>query len=211
MTAIFLSHFIDNNTPIYGGTSDLQFIKTNSSINEGSTSNTLLLTLPNHIGTHIDFPYHFNNSGKKLSDYGANFWVFNKIGFLECSICEVPVKILDLSVDIEILVIKTGFGAYRGQDNYWKNQPIFPSSYAQLFKERFPKLRVLGFDLISMTSKLDREEGKRAHLEFLIENDILILEDMNLENISKLEGYIIISPLQISNADGAPCSVLNII
>ena len=207
--AIYLSYFIDNYTPIYGGSNDSKFIKSNSSINDGNTSNTLLLNIPNHIGTHIDFPYHFSNNGKKCSDYDANFWIFKKIGFLECSIEELPNKIFTIPSDIEILILKTGFGIMRGKEEYWRSQPIFPSNYANIIKQRFPKIRVFGFDLISMTSKLDREEGKNAHIEFLINNDILILEDMNLVNVTSLKNTLIICPLQITNADGTPCTVLS--
>lgn len=209
MQAIYLSYFIDNLTPIYGGKSEFKFIESKTNIIDGSSSNSLILTLPNHIGTHIDFPYHFSNSGKNSSDYDANFWIFRKIGFLECTIEDVPREILNISTEIEILILKTGFGAKRGEEDYWKNQPVFPSRYAKLLRARFPQLRVLGFDLISMTSKLDREEGKCAHTEFLINNDILILEDMCLNNINEIDGYLIISPLLVSNADGIPCTVIN--
>ena len=36
----------------------------------------------------------------------------------------------------------------------------------QIFKEKFKNIRVFGFDMISLTSKLDRDEGKKAHLDF---------------------------------------------
>ena len=85
----------------------------------------------------------------------------------------------NLDSSIEILILKTGFGQNRGKDVYWKNQPVVPASYA-LFKINFQNIRVFGFDMISLTSLNDREEGKKAHINFLINHDILILEDMNL-------------------------------
>ena len=74
---------------------------------------------------------------------------------------------------------------------------------------KFPKLRVFGFDLISLTSKLDRAEGKKAHIEFLINNDILILEDMDLRFLEVSPSLVVIAPLQIQIADGVPCNVLS--
>ena len=62
--------------------------------------------------------------------------------------------------------------------------------------------------MISLTSLNDKEEGKRAHINFLINHDILILEDMNLDPINTIPDTIILSPLQIQNADGVPCTVI---
>ena len=54
-----------------------------------------------------------------------------------------------------------------------------------LFKSKFPKLRVFGFDMISLTSKLNRGEGKKAHQKFLIEiNKTKNLIVMVLKNIN---------------------------
>lgn len=205
----FLSYFIDNNTPVYGGYKDQIKITKKSSIDDGHTSNSLNLIFGNHIGTHIDFPFHFSNNGKKSSDYDASFWVFNKIGFIECDILELPNRIKTLPTDIELLIFKSGFGKSRNDDIYWKSQPVIKANLATLFRARFPKLRLFGFDMISLTSKLDRSEGKQAHLSFLIDNEILILEDMNLENLSSTPKKVIVSPLQIDNADGVPCTVLS--
>lgn len=206
----YLSYFIDNNTPVYGGCENEIQISQKSSISNGDTSNSLNIVINNHVGTHIDFPFHFSNNGKKSSDYDASFWIFNKVGFVECSIIEFPEKIKKLSSDIELLIFKSGFGINRNDEIYWKSQPVIPSSYAKLLRSHFPKLRVFGFDMISLTSKLNRNEGKNAHIDFLINNDILILEDMNLQELSSSPNKVIISPLQISNADGVPCNVIAI-
>ena len=208
MTAHYLSYFIDEHTPAYGGKQGLIQLVKDRSIGKGDTTNELKLILPNHIGTHIDFPYHFYNEGKKCSDYPAEYWIFNKVGFLSCSLDEVPSKITALPGDIELLLLKTGFGKKRLENEYWTSQPVIPSHLAKLFRQHFPLLRVFGFDMISMTSKLDREEGTRAHLAFLVENDILILEDMNLGALQEQPSRVIISPLLVAGADGVPCTVI---
>lgn len=209
MKPVYLSYFIKESTPVYGGLKETISIEQSSSILNGSTSNNLKITIPNHIGTHIDFPFHFNNSGKKSSDYSAVFWIFNKVGFLECSIEDVPEMIKILSGDIELLILKTGFGKHRGSDMYWSSQPVIPAKFARLFRDVFPKLRVFGFDLISLTSKLDRSEGREAHIAFLITYDILILEDMDISQLHNAPEKVIISPWQIDAADGVPCTVIS--
>lgn len=208
MDPIYLSYFIDESTPVYGGLKEAISIKQSSSIQQGNTSNNLKITMSNHAGTHIDFPFHFSDSGKKSSDYSPEFWIFNKVGFLDCSIELVPEMIQTLPNDIELLILKTGFGEQRGTDIYWSSQPVLPAKFAGLFKDTFPGLKVFGFDLISLTSKLDRAEGKNAHIEFLITHDILILEDMDISRLHNAPEKVVILPWQIDFADGAPCTVV---
>lgn len=205
---MYLSHFIDSNTPCYGGKKNVVKITESSSISKGDTSNSKNVSISNHIGTHIDFPKHFDNNGKTLSDYESNFWIFNKIGFIESDIENFLSKINQLENDIEILILKTNFGIYRGTDKYWASQPVIPGYYAKILRDKFKNLRVFGFDLISLTSKLDRDEGKRAHQSFLLEQNILIIEDMNLLNLKTCPQNLIVSPLLISDIDGVQCTVI---
>jgi arylformamidase len=208
MKSIFLSYFIDEFTPSYGGEEGLITIESIRSISNGDNSNNSKISLPTHVGTHIDFPFHFSNEGKKCDDYPADFWVFNKVGFLNCSINNLNLEIEKLDTDIEILILKTGFGEFRGNEKYWKFQPVVPANLSFTLRKCFPLLRVFGFDMISLTSKLNRLEGKLAHINFLIDNDILILEDMCLNKLDKdIPKKIIISPLQVIGVDGCPCTV----
>lgn len=193
---------------MYGGEIGAFSKKSKSEISKGDTANNLILQFPNHIGTHIDFPYHFDSRGKTSSDYPAAFWIFKKIGILTCSLEEIPENISEMQNDIELLIWKSGFGEYRSEECYWKEQPVIPAYLADLFRKQFPVLRVFGFDMISLTSKLDRAEGRKAHNNFLIENNILLLEDMYLEELDAPPDNLIISPLQIANADGVPCTVI---
>lgn len=208
MQTIYLSHFIDEQVPAYGGKEGLVTIRQSSSIMEGKKTNELRFSMPNHIGTHIDFPYHFFEEGRRCSDYPASFWVFSRVGYLSCTVEELPLKMKELPGDIELLLLQTGFGMQRHQDAYWAAQPVIPASYAGLLRERFPSLRVFGFDMISLTSKLDREEGARAHLAFLREENILVLEDMDLSALTSTPEQVVIAPLQLKEADGAPCTVI---
>lgn len=208
MKSIFLSYYINENTPTYGGEANLISIESIRSIKKGDNSNNSRISFPSHIGTHIDFPFHFSSEGKKCDDYPASFWVFNKVGFLNCSIENISFEIEIIDTDIEILIIRTGFGECRGGEDYWKSQPVIPADLAFVLRKRFPYLRVFGFDMISLTSKLDRMEGKLAHINFLIENEILILEDMKLTEITTtMPNRVIISPLQVAGLDGTPCTV----
>ena len=169
MKTTSLSYELQNSTPAYGGEKNAFEIIRTRSIQNGDTSNNSFLKFNNHIGTHIDFPYHFSENGKKSSDYNSDFWYDEKIGFLDCSVENIIKNIHLLDKDIEFLILKTGFSKFRGQERYWKDQPVIPASLASILKNSFPNLKFFGFDMISLTSKRDREEGKNAHIKFLIE------------------------------------------
>lgn len=205
---LFLSHFINEQTPIYGGAYGQIKLEKLTSINKGSTANSTYLKLPNHSGTHIDFPLHFNDNGKSINDYPPEFWIFKSVGFIDSSICNVEENFSELNKNIEFLIIKTGFGKYRGKKKYWNNQPIISSTLASKIGEKFPKIRAIGFDMISLTSKLDRDEGRKAHEEFLLKENILVVEDMNLDNIKDSPKELYVFPLLIDKADGSPCTVI---
>lgn len=210
MEVKLLSFIMDEKTPAYGGKEN-SFKKTSlSNISNGDTSNNTKFEFPGHLGTHIDFPKHFDNNGKTLQDYPHNYWVFNKIGFLNCKIENFESNLNNLSPEIEILILKTGFGFYRNEEKYWKEQPVIPANFADLIASRFPKLRAFGFDMISLTSKLNRQEGKLAHINFLLNNNIIIIEDMNLSELEQEPELLIVSPLLISNVDGVPCTIYSL-
>lgn len=204
----YLSHLISEATPMYGGYENLINIKKSRSIQDGDTSNNLTLEFPNHIGTHIDFPFHFSMNGNKLQDYSAEFWIFNNIGFIQTEFSKIEKNLDNLSKDIEFLIIKTGFEDFRGQKKYWSEQPIISSKIAKILKERFKYLRVIGFDMISLTSQLDKEEGIKAHNEFLIHNDLLVVEDMALKNLNICPNKLFVMPLMIKDSDGSPCTII---
>ena len=204
-----LSYFIKNESPVYGGYSEKINIGNSKRISDGDTTNEMTLFFHNHVSTHIDFPKHFSENGKTINDYQPSFWVFKNVGFLNCNLHDIEKNLDSLDLNIEILILKTGFGDKRGEEDYWKNQPVIPSKLASVLKNKFKKLRAFGFDLISLTSKLDREEGKKAHLEFLISNDIFIIEDMSLSKLKTAPKMIIVSPLMINKADGVPCNILS--
>ena len=112
--------------------------------------------------------------------------------------------------ETDLLLIKTGYSAYRGTNRYTLTPPGLSADLAPFLRMNLPKLRCIGMDLISISSYNNREEGRRAHHAFLnpFEGDpILLIEDMKLDTNGPFE-KIIVAPILIDDADGAPCTVL---
>lgn len=213
---IILSYVINQNTPAYGNgfcfkeTPDKVIIK-------GDTCNTSIWNLTSHTGTHIDAPFHFNAKGKSIDTYSADYFVSKLINIIDISpvnkgqlIRKKDLNFKNVQRETEILIVKTGFGKYRGSEKYWKSNPGIHPEVADALIEQFPYLKAIGLDLISISSFLHREIGREAHKNFLCGNKaILLIEDMNLSSVhqnTKIK-TLIVSPLRVENADGAPCTI----
>jgi len=211
----YLSYNISEDTPLYGNSKGI-IISADKQIQEGDSCNTLNFQFSNHTGTHIDFPRHFDASGKTINDYNAEFWQFDNIEVIDLS-----GKINDSEIigtkyfenltnkTIDLLLIKTGYGKFRSTKKYTITPPGISSKLAPFFRKKFPNLRCIGMDLISISSYANREEGRKAHHAFLNSNEgspILLLEDMKLDSTGPFS-RVIIAPLLLDKADGAPCTV----
>jgi arylformamidase len=212
----FLSYEMTATLSNYGGSQGIE-IEWLRRMDKGDASNNSALKLSSHTGTHIDFPLHFYKEGKTGSEYSAGNFVFAKIGILDISGADVDSYLIsnrnlknNLSQDIEFLIIKTGFCNRRNDSKYWEHNWGFAPETANFLKGKFPDLKAIGFDLISLSSYQQRETGREAHKEFLEKNDILIIEDMDLQNVFEETQIktLIVSPLRFEGADGAPVTIL---
>ena len=213
---IYLSHPLSNDTPLYGGARNIN-IEQNTCICNGDTANSLTLSFPNHAGTHVDVPYHFFTNGKKLTDYDASQWIFNKPKLIDVP-CEdgYLVTYNDISEkinnDTDLLLIRTGYEKFRHKPKYWQKNPGLCVDLAKQLRLKHPNVRAIGMDIISLTSRLHREEGRKAHREFLGDHypssPIVLIEDMSLINYKDIITNVLIAPLIVNDADGAPCTVI---
>lgn len=215
---LFLSHPYSTETPSYGNR-DMFKVTTNSSIRSGETANSSCWVFTNnHIGTHVDVPFHFNDNGKKVADYNANDWFFSNVVLIDvpCEeailISENEIKKFDIDLDVEILLIRSGFEKNRKINNYWNDNPGLSPDLAQFLRKKFPKLRCIGFDFISITSWKFRKEGRESHKAFLSPNEnkkpILAIEDMSLKNIKTKIDWLVVAPIIVEDGNGAPVTVI---
>lgn len=219
MTVKFrLSYNLSKNTPLYGGIGKIDF-PYEKNINNGDTCNTHNLFFNNHAGTHIDAPYHFDNYGKKICDYNIDDFIFNRP-----AVIEIPKKagellisndlknddILKRCCNADLILIKTGFGKFRGIEDYYLRNPGISESAINFIRENFKSVRCLGIDTISVSSFMHREEGRKSHRAALQCNpEILLIEDMNLMEINSSMNIkkVYCIPLFIENIDASPVTV----
>lgn len=215
-SAIFLSHVLSNDTIGYGGRKEFETVST-LSIAKGDSCNQSDWKLCNHIGTHIDSPFHFSNNGKTIDNFEASFWVFTKVHLVDLPttnsiIIEKGIWADKIPLDCDLLLIKTGFESKRNTEAYWARNPGLSPVFGLWLRENRPHVRVIGFDFISITSYDHRALGKVAHNAFLHEehkgHPILAIEDMHLAKLTSSPKKIIVAPLRVIGSDGSPVTVI---
>jgi len=214
---ILLSHVLKQNTPSYGNRDNV-IIRCNSALKNGQSSNTsTLIFTNNHIGTHIDVPRHFSDDGFCTYQIPINEYIFSSVSIIdspcECakiiSISDIEKHIIEKST--ELLLIRTGYEKYREEDKYWNDNPGLSHELAEYIRKRYPSIRCVGFDFISLSSWKYRNEGKKSHEEFLIpkqdKKPIMIIEDMSLKFINNKIESVIVAPIFIEDGNGGPVTV----
>lgn len=214
MPPILLSHALSQTTPAYGGGEGVH-IEELSTIRGGATANSCKLTLPNHIGTHVDAPSHFFDGAPTLTDAPPAAWWFDRPVLIDVRLDRgglVGAEWVDqVPDDAEIVLFRTGHEAVRNESEFWEGGFGLSAELGLRLREERPAVRGVGMDLISVTCRLAREEGRRAHRAFLdpdgVGDPILIVEDMHLSGCPPDLGSVLVSPLFLEALDGAPATV----
>jgi kynurenine formamidase len=211
-----LSHDLHEDTPSYPGTPPIR-IRPLKQISRSDSSNTYLVELPNHIGTHIDTPNHFDPRGRKIAEFNIDELVFEKPLLIdigkgpgELFAAEDFQPFKERIAESDFLLIRTGFETFRTKDpeTYARKNPGFSPEAAKQIVEDFPQLRGMGFDLISLSSVEHREEGRAAHRQLLVGRDFVIVEDMRLSELTDSPKRLFVVPVFLDGVDGMPCTVI---
>jgi len=213
---ILLSHILNVATPSYGNRDKL-IIKQPFRIVDGKSANSSKwIFTNNHLGTHIDMPYHFFQNGKTITDYSPEKWFFHNI-----QVINIPcnhAKLLNyndfdckINSETDFLLIKTGYGKYRNTDKYLNDNPGISPLFGLWLRENYKNIRAVGFDFISLTSWKFRDIGKEAHRAFLDPYGknfpIWIIEDMKLTHLKEDIKKIIVAPLLVEKSNGSPVTI----
>jgi len=190
------------------------------SIAAGDTSNVYTITVCNHTGTHVDAPAHFVSDGRHISSYSPEELIFLKPLLVDMHkgpnewVEKEDLKKAKLK-GADCFLIRTGFGALRGQEIYKTHNPGISPEAILWLRQEFGGIRCMGIDTISISGFQDRARGRKAHLAAFERRDdlgepLLVVEDVNLAvfKSGKRIQKILVVPWFISGIDSAPCTVL---
>lgn len=223
MEYMLLSYTINEDAPLYGSTPSIQ-ITPHTRLANGDSSNTSILSIHNHSGTHVDAPKHFIDDGRSIFDYSPDELIFKHPVVVDCPKDTASLIVPDdlqhaswLLQKGDCLLLRTGFEKFRDDEIYRTHNPgIAPETILWIRKE-YPNIRCIGIDSISISSFQHRETGREAHKAAFIEMDelgkpLLLIEDMKLDmGTNVIIETIIVLPWQVDGVDSVPCSVLAMI
>jgi arylformamidase len=179
-----------------------------SSIEKGEEANVTNIQMSAHTGTHIDAPKHYIKSGTAIEGLSLT----TLLGEVEV----VEIDFRNSQIDALTLI--------KVNRNEWSQRVLFKTNNSNLrllekdyFNQNFTALlpdaaeylvqkgvKLVGIDYLSIAPF---ENGSDTHI-ILLENDVVVLEGLNLADISPGIYELIALPILLEGADGSPARVL---
>ncbi|MDP2717691.1 MAG: cyclase family protein [Candidatus Micrarchaeota archaeon] len=193
-----LSMPLSSDTPVYPGDPAPRVRPHNTFEVDGW--NTTHLDILSHFGTHMDAPFHRFADGKKLDDYPLSEF-FGQAVVVD-AFGQRPID-SDLSSVCrnDFVFFYTGQTEKAGTPAFFQDPPFVSEKTAQTLVEK--GVRVVGLDSFSP------DGPPYAVHDILLGASVRIVE--NLVNLKPLVGTrfeCVILPLNLKDADGAPCRVV---
>jgi len=188
---------LDSKTPTFPGDPKPEIVSFGTIKDSGV--NTLRLGFVNHTGTHIDFPFHMLEEGKTLSDFPLETFVGEAIVIDVRGQKEINDSLENVK-EGDMVFFFTGHTTKAYEKDFFSNYPVLSEEVTHKLIEK--KVRIVGLD-----SPSPDYEPFEIH-KLLLKQDILIVENLvNLDKVADKRFTCYILPLNITNADGAPCRV----
>lgn len=152
--------------------------------------------LGSHAGTHLDAPAHFLPDGATVDTLALGVLVG------AARVVEQAAPLPELGGG-ERLLIRSGWGARWGREEYFTDFPGLPGGWA----EAMVRSGVLLIGLETPSLHPDAAEDARLH-RLLLGAGVVIVE--NLANLERLPERVTLAalPLPLVGLDGAPCRVV---
>jgi arylformamidase len=164
------------------------------------------LLLGNHSGTHVDAPAHFIEGGKRITDLPLELLI-GRVRVVEIHGAEkvdVPeLQKITLVDDFRILFKTRNSLLWKARKRFKKDYIYLTLNAAMFLAENGIKL--IGFDYLSIERYGEKEHP--VH-QFLLDNEIVIVEGLNLAEVEEGDYEMACLPLKLKGLDAAPARVI---
>jgi len=205
MTLIDISVPISKNTP-HWPTSQAVDIKRCKSLKGGDDWNESRLAMDVHCGTHLDAPSHFLAKGKAIDEIKLN----KLIG--KCYVCDTDnVGLIDsdylqkikMPEGVKKIIFKTKNSKLWGNSSFYENFVALSSSGAEWIVRH--DIDLVGIDYLSI-----QPFGQKDYLthKILLKKEVVVVEGLNLQDVEQGVYELIVLPINIKGAEGAPARAI---
>jgi arylformamidase len=202
-----VSVLISEDLPVWPGDPGISMTLA-SSLDKGNDANVTRLAMGVHTGTHIDAPFHFESNGKSIDQLPIDALIGS------CQVFDLPgikggigpndLKKLNFQGAARIL--------FKTRNSIWwkTDERKFQKDFVYITEEGASFLidqgvKLVGIDYLSV-EKFESSDYATHHL--LLRNQVVIIEGLNLSDISSGEYELIALPLRLKGADGSPARVI---
>lgn len=178
-----------------------------SEIANGQNSNTSFLEMGAHIGTHVDAPDHFLGDGRTVENLALSVLCGRAYVLDLPGIDLITADILE-KAEIPPRTRRILFKTRNSQ--YWaRGENKFQTDFVGLSKDAAQFLVDKGFKLVGIDylSIAPYKQSRPTH-EALLKAGIVILEGLNLTEVSMGRYTLFCLPLKLAGSDGAPARAM---
>ncbi len=216
---VHLAHILDPKDGAYPGEPTLQVRQDSVIFQSGKPFNSAIATLPNHVGTHMDGPHHFNTVGLNFEELPDDLFGYegdevllvdlpHRGHFREVIVKEDIEPYADQLRGKRLLLLRTGFVRYKfvEPERYANEGVSLHPDFSRYLNEEFPELVCIGMDFLSIGSPTN-DYGVEAHRWLLgnyTDHVICAIEDMPLDALGDRPiKAITLGPLRIKGVDSS--------
>jgi kynurenine formamidase/threonine dehydrogenase-like Zn-dependent dehydrogenase len=203
------AHWIDVTVPIqhemvhYPGDPAVE-LRVTKHLDRGDPATVSHLSLGVHTGTHVDAPVHFIGGAAGVDEFSIESMTgpARIIEIRDKEICTAKdLAPFDISAGERVLLRTSNSTRCWNVDTFVEDYAHIDISAAKFLAER--RVRMVGIDYLSIGRG---EDGPEVH-RILLAAGVVIVEGLNLSNISPGRYDVICLPLRILGGDGAPARV----
>jgi arylformamidase len=203
-----ISLTISPDLPVWPGDPAISLVRVQK-MEEGANANVTQMNIGAHVGTHVDAPYHFLGGDSPTVDR------------LSLSLLTGRAYVLHLSDEVDVItnevLVKANIPSRTRRllfktrnSNFWaKNDTNFQTGFVALSADAAQfivdkGIRLVGIDYLSIAPY---NQGRPTH-RILLEAGVVILEGLNLTEVSPGRYTLYCLPLKVAGSDGAPARAI---
>jgi len=201
-----ISLTLSSDLPTWPGDPSFELIRVRK-IDDGDHANVSRIEMSAHTGTHVDAPYHFLAEGKtvedlSLSDLSGRAYVLHlpKVNIITAEILENA----EIPPRTRRVLFRT-----RNSEIWAKNVNTFQEDFVALRADAAQYLvdrgvRLVGVDYLSVAPFHDSVD---TH-QILLKAGVIVVEGLDLSQVSQGRYTLYCLPLKIAGADGTPARAI---
>lgn len=203
-----ISLTISSRLPVWPGDPSVS-IERVEKIEEGSNSNVSRMNMSVHTGTHVDAPFHFLGGDtmtvdalplKILTGRAYVLHIPDQVDQIDAAVLEAA----EIPPRTRRLLFRTRNSGYwaRNEERFQEDFVGISEDGARFLVERGVKL--VGIDYLSIAPY---KQSRPTH-EILLQAGVVIVEGLNLAEISQGRYTLYCLPLKLAGSDGAPARAI---